>query len=151
MVVEFEGNKVTFEDKPNEWHEFPAAKTGLMMITLMKEACDRHMPFEPPPPPELTKDNKRVQSSRHQKETHATLRPVPSKPVTIAKPGKEWRKRPVCHRGHGYTVPRPAPGALRPALSGPAARRPGCRTAGQPGGPVALYGNTHMAHVRRSK
>ena len=52
MVVDYEENKVMFKDKPNAWHTLPVTKKGLMMIPLTKEACDRHMTSDAPPPPE---------------------------------------------------------------------------------------------------
>ena len=52
MVVDYEENKVMFKDQPDQWHELPVTKKGLMMIPLTKEACDLHMPSHPPPPPE---------------------------------------------------------------------------------------------------
>ena len=64
MVVDYEENNVMFKDQPNQWHELPVTKKGLMMIPLTKEACDLHMPSQPPPPPEPLKGTMRDKAVR---------------------------------------------------------------------------------------
>ena len=39
-----------FRDRPDEWHELPTTKKGLMMIPLTKEACGKHK-IAPAPSP----------------------------------------------------------------------------------------------------
>ena len=56
-----------FEDKPDVWHTLPVTKKGLMMIPLTKEACDRHMTPDPPPPTELPKEKAQRKRARRTK------------------------------------------------------------------------------------
>ena len=53
-----------FKDKPDEWHTLPVTNKGLMMTPLAKEACDRHMPSNQPPPPEPPAGKVRVKRAR---------------------------------------------------------------------------------------
>ena len=42
MVVDYEEGHIRCKDNPDVWHQLPTTKTGLMMIPLTKEACNRH-------------------------------------------------------------------------------------------------------------
>ena len=68
MVVDYEENKITFKDRPGEWHTLPTTKKGLMMIPLTKEACDRHSIQTTPPPPEPTQKRPKTKKSHSKKK-----------------------------------------------------------------------------------